>query len=257
MLKLSNLTQILIALFFSFSCQSQKTPEKISVQIPTIGQEATSIWRTINDINFLESQGYRIHLPKDSLIDSLVKKSKHGKFGNDDFPLIYQLLESKIYNPQAYQLVLDKVQAKTDLINGMIQEIEKSKDQWNWNFKSFEAYPIVFTLYGTGGSYDPDSGVVTLFTTPKGEFTKYDAPEYTIIHEIVHMGIEESIVQKYQLSHGLKERLVDIVITLMFGELLPEYKIQNMGDATIDEYLTRKEDLEHLTSIIEDYRDKN
>lgn len=82
-MNLLNLILILLALSTSFPFQSQHPTEKIVVQIPTIEQEASSIWRTINDIDFLESQGYRIHLPKDSLINTLVEKSKNVKFGND------------------------------------------------------------------------------------------------------------------------------------------------------------------------------
>ncbi|MEN0050830.1 MAG: hypothetical protein AAF806_27430, partial [Bacteroidota bacterium] len=211
-MKLLNLLLIFASLSTPFSCLSQKSPKKISIAIPTIEQEATSIWRTINDINFLESQGYHLHLPQDSLIDALIVKSKSGNFGNDDFSSIYQLLESRIFDEKDYQLALEKTQAKVDLLDGMIQEIEKSKGQWDWNFKFFEPYRVVFTLYGTGGSYDPDSGIVTLFTNSKGQFMKYDAPEYTIIHEIIHLGIEQSIVQQHQLPHGLKERLVDIIV---------------------------------------------
>jgi len=254
---MKSLNLIVILTTFSLSCQSQQITERIVVQIPTIEQETTSIWRTINDIVFLESQGYRIHLPKDSLIDRLIEKSKNGNFGNDDFSLIYELLESSFYEAHDYQSALKKVAEKIELISNMIQQLETFKKEEDWNFKSFEPYHVVFTLYGTGGSYDPDTGVITLFTNKKGDFMNYDEPENTIIHEIVHIGMEQSIVQKYQLSHGLKERVVDTFVFLMFRELLPEYKIQSMGDAKIDEYLTQKEDLKNLAAVIEKYKKEN
>jgi len=68
----------------------------------------------------------------------------------------------------------------------------------------------------------------------------YDNPANTIIHEIVHMGIEKSIIQKYNLSHGLKERIVDTIVYVLFGEFLPEYKVQNMGDTKIDKFLKKE-----------------
>ncbi len=82
---------------------------------------------------------------------------------------------------------------------------------------------------------------------------KYNNPAYTIIHEISHMGMEYSIVQKYGLSHGLKERLVDTFVFLMFKKMLPEYKIQNMGDSRIDKYLNKKNDIESLNSIVSEF----
>lgn len=39
----------------------------------------------------------------------------------------------------------------------------------------------------------------------------------------------------------------------MFKEKLPEYKIQNMGDESIDKYLNKKNDIESLNSIISDF----
>ncbi len=83
-----------LSLLLYQSCFSKVQSDNFSVRIPTIEQEATSIWRTINDIEFLEKQGYRINLPENDLIQSLILKSKNGEFGNDDFPEIYNLLEA-------------------------------------------------------------------------------------------------------------------------------------------------------------------
>ncbi|MFC4634469.1 hypothetical protein ACFO3O_11160 [Dokdonia ponticola] len=246
------LTKLLLLYFliFSLSCTSQTQETWIEIVQPTIEQEATSIWRTINDINFLEKQGYNINLPKDSLIDSLVKKSKNGTFGNEDFPTIYTLVETKVFEHKNYEQAIQKVENEIDLLNNLINEINDTKTGWDWDFKMFDKYKVVFTLYGTGGSYDPDEGIITLLTNKEGGFMNYKDPAYTIIHEITHMGMEYSIVGKYNLSHGLKERIVDTFVYLMFKEKLPEYNIQTMGDANIDEYLNKKKDIESLNSIL-------
>ena len=67
------------------------------------------------------------------------------------------------------------------------------------------------------------------------------------------MGIEASIVQKYQLPHALKERLVDILVLLLFGDELSDYSIQPMGDSTLDTYLKTKNDLVQLPTIMNRY----
>lgn len=85
---------------------------------------------------------------------------------------------------------------------------------------------------------------------------KYKNPAYTIIHEISHMGMEYSIVQKYNLTHGTKERLVDTFVYLMFREKLPEYKIQNMGDTKIDKHLNKKKHIESLNKVTSDFMNK-
>lgn len=145
---------------------------------------------------------------------------------------------------------MQKVQREIDLINHLINEIHDQKSNWDWEFSMFDTYSVVFTLYGTGGSYDPDEGIITLLTNNKGEFRQYSNPACTILHEITHMGMEYSLIRKYSLEHGLKERLVDTFVYLMFKEQLPEYKIQNMGDTSIDQYLKNKDDIKLLNSII-------
>ena len=252
------LAEILFIIFSlaSLSCASQNQLSRIEIVQPTIEQEATSIWRTINDIAFFETQGYTINLPSHPLIDSLIAKSRNGTFGNEDFPTIYSLVETSVFDPSDYEQATQKVKNQLELLDDFIREIDAKKDQWDWNFAMFDTYKVVFTLYGTGGSYDPDEGTITLLTNKEGGFMKYQNPAYTIIHEITHMGMEYSIVQRYKLSHGLKERLVDTFVHLMFKEELPEYRIQNMGDVTIDEYLKKEENLGSLNAIVSEFANK-
>lgn len=244
---------IAVVILSSLGCKSQASISRIEIVQPTVEQEATSVWRTINDIEFFEDQGYDIHLPKDSLIDSLILKSKGGTFGNEDYTAIFTLLETHAFDKSNYVQAIQKTENQLDLLNGFIARIDATKNEWNWDFNMFDSYKIVFTLYGTGGSYDPDNGTITLLTTKDGNFMNYENPANTIIHEITHMGMEYSIVQRYDLPHELKERIVDIFVELMFKEELPEYKIQNMGDVKIDEFLKEEEDLVSLDSIVSQF----
>ena len=248
-----SLTLIVVSLLMKFSCSTPPVESKIVISIPSIEQEASYIWRTINDIEFLENMGYTISLPKDALIDSLVLKSKDKTFNDKDFSAIYQLLESKIYDKKDYEMAFQKVLAQKEVLDQIVQKMEASKTNWDWNFKLYENYDIVFTLYGSGGSYDPNSGTVTLFTTKEGTFKNYINPANTIIHEITHLGMEESIVQKWKLSHIVKERIVDQFVYLMFKEQLPNYKVQNMGDTRIDEFLNNKDDFKVLNTNLEEF----
>lgn len=246
----------IVLMVISLSSRSQAQVYRIEIVQPSIDQEATSIWRTINDIAFLENQGYNINLPNDPLVDSLIRKSRNGSFGNEDFPTIYALVESRVFDKGNYKQAIQKVENQIELLNNLVNEIDARKSAWDWNFQMFDTYQIIFTLYGTGGSYDPDAGTITLLTNQAGDFMNYRQPANTIIHEITHMGMEYSIVQKYNLSHGLKERLVDTFVYLMFKEELPDYKIQNMGDLELDEYVTKEEDISLLNKIISEFDSK-
>lgn len=225
---------------------------RIELVQPSIDQEAASIWMTINTYEFLEGYGYDIRLPEDSLIDALIEKSREGTFGEEDYSAIYTLLENGLFAEEDYSLAMADVEDKLDLLNTFIADIESTSAEWDWDFKLYETYQIQFTLYGTGGGYNPDLGIITLLTSKEGEYVRYKNPASIIIHEITHIGLEHSIVQKYELSHGMKERLIDTFVTMMFIDDLPEYTMQNMGDERMDEYFKSREDLAHLeTSIVE------
>jgi len=241
---------VLLSLF-NFSCKAQISASRIKIVKPTIEQEATSIWRTINDITFFENQGYTINLPKDSLIDRLIVKSKEGKFGNEDLPVIYDFVENKIYDQNDYDKAIQKLTDHTRLIDSLVDKISATSKDWDWKFKLFDEYKIVFTLYGTGGSYDPDEGLITLLTNKEGNFMNYENPANTVIHEIVHIGIEHSIIRKYNVTHPLKERIADNFVHLNYGESLPNYKVQQMGDERLDAYIKDKDDFKDLETVIE------
>lgn len=99
--------------------------------------------------------------------------------------------------------------------------------------------------------YDPDSGKIVILTTKEGSF-KRSNPAHTPIHEIIHIDIEENIVNRFNLTHKEKERLVDLIVLKKFDDILPDYQIQSFGDSRIDPYIT-SEALDNLPQIIEKY----
>jgi hypothetical protein len=113
------------------------------------------------------------------LIDTLITKSKKGAFGNKDYNAIYNLVETKIFDPNNYHVAIRKVENQSDLIGSLVHEIEATKSQWDWEFKLFDTYKIIFTLYGTGGSYDPDKGTISLLTNREGDFINTAIDENT------------------------------------------------------------------------------
>ena len=94
------------------SSSGQESPDRLNIGQPTVQDEATSIWRTINDYGFLESQGYNIRLPENEAMDSLILLSKNGQFGNDQFPVIYGLLDNGIYDNDEYASAIKKALIK-------------------------------------------------------------------------------------------------------------------------------------------------
>lgn len=243
-----NFKIIVLTLSFFCSFSANKPSNHIKINIPTAEDEAKYIWNTIKDINFFEKFNYQISLPKGTFIDTLKSKARKKKLSKSDYESLISFMQDSIYSKKNYNNGYKKVHEQLSLINKMIKEINEL--ELNWKFKKFETYQVNLTLYGPGGSYNPDEGSILIYTTSNGNFKGYSNPAYTIIHEIVHIGIQESIIDKYNLPHSLKERIVDNMVSLCFGKYLSEYKVQDMGDNRIDSYLKTKGDIKNLQKYV-------
>ncbi|MTI30814.1 hypothetical protein [Xanthovirga aplysinae] len=242
---------LLIIMLLGYQINLGQSDKKFMISIPTAEKEAEYVWSLIEEISFYEKNGYALSLPYHPLIDSLVIKSKNKQLVEEDYVNLLFLMKEKVYKKSDYELSQNEVLSNLVDLQKMLKRIKK--ENWSWSFKEFERYEIKLTLYGPGGSYNPDEGSILLFTTKEGTYKNYSASVPTLIHEIVHLGIEESIVGKYELSHWTKERIVDKIVVNMFGDELPEYKIQSMGNQEIDQYLMSLGDLGKLDQVLESY----
>ena len=222
---------------------------RIDIRIPSAQEEAEYIWRTLQDLPFFEKNNYTVALPSGGLINELKIKAIEGKLSPMDYGRLEQFVIDNVYHEADYRAGYEKIKSAQALIEQMIGEINPAL--FDWSFHTFEVYQVNLTLYGPGGSYDPEEGSILIFTTPEGQFKQYDNPANTIIHEVVHIGIEDSIVTVYKVPHALKERIVDTFVSLHFGNYLPDYRIQNMGDQRTDDHLTKVEDFKNLHHIVE------
>ncbi|HCT29497.1 MAG TPA: hypothetical protein DIW31_01910 [Bacteroidales bacterium] len=243
----------LLLLFISINSYSQI--DNLEIQIPSAESECEYVWQNIKDIKFFEANGYSLSLPRHEFIDNLLEKSRNNSLSTHDFDSLKALMSQTVYQRNNYlkgqQIIVETIPTIQKAI-AILSEI-----QLKWNFVQFPKYQIALTLYGPGGSYDPDLGRILLQTTTNGSFKGYNSPANTIIHEIVHIGIESSIIKKYNLSHTQKERIVDKTVQILFGDLLSDYKLQGFGDSRIDKYLKSKDDFINLPSIIEAFLAEN
>lgn len=190
----------------------------IQVKIPSAKSEADYIWSTLMDIDFFESHNYQVNLPVGSFIQTLKEKSKAKLLSDSDYEALRSYIKDSVYKVNDYKKGHEKVLKQVSFVEQLINEIDET--QFDWNFKKFSTYTVNLTFYGPGGSFDPEEGSIILFTTKDGHFKNYANPANTMIHEIIHIGIERSIISKHQVPHSLKERIVDTFVML---NLKPNY----------------------------------
>ena len=112
---------------------------------------------------------------------------------------------------------------------------------------------MVVTRYGSGGNYDADDRAIMIRVASGGKFKgTYRDPLETIVHEMMHLGIEEKIVKKFKLTHWEKERVVDQICQKEFKDIFPAYKLQEYGDQGADLDLSL-DDLQDLPAAVSEY----
>lgn len=220
----------------------------IDIQIPSAEEETDYIWRTIIDIAFFEQHNYQLSLPNGPMIEELKVKSRAKQLTDEDYEKLKNFMLSRGYRKQDYIAGYKKIAEQEALLNRMIRRLRRHKR--DWSFRLYESYPVVLTLYGSGGSYDPDNGRIIVFTTPDGRFKTSDNAAHVVIHEVVHIGIEQSIIQELEVPHVFKERIVDQLVVAYFKKWIPNYQVQNMGENRIDPFLKSRRDAKQLKAQV-------
>ncbi|MEN7344202.1 MAG: hypothetical protein AAAFM81_14725 [Pseudomonadota bacterium] len=225
--------------------------QRFDAVIPTVEQETDYVWRSLRDTRFFEANGYDVSLPDGQLIVALKDKARAGTLNDDDYVSLQTFMRESVYREEDYRHGYDKIAAALPTLNTMLSTIEA--EHYVWGFRAYDQYAIILTLYGPGGSYDPDNATITMLTNTQGGFRQYANPLYTLIHEVVHIGIEESVIRKLSVPHGLKERLVDTFVTLLFADALPGYRVQQMGNPDIDHEFKDRDSLKRLPDIVREF----
>lgn len=180
-----------------------------------------------------KKNGYNVPIPTHEAFKDLGENPE--KIATIDKEKYYKIFVSGVYKPIDLIPVQACIDENAQCLRTVIERFNLLNKQWG--FKIFPQYKIQLTLYSPGGRYWADLGTIELKVDQRG---LRQGTFRTIVHEMVHIGIEAIIVQKFHLSHWEKEGLVDTICSLYFSDLLPDYQMQNSGDTRIKEFITDK-----------------
>ncbi|MGB8816170.1 MAG: hypothetical protein WCC74_03015 [Minisyncoccia bacterium] len=166
-------------------------------------------------------------------------KYEYKKFS---FPKVLDVEKLKDYSDEEIENAViseydEEVYKKNEtfLINHWYKISEEIKNSFSKSSIPVQnEYIIYFTKYGTGGSYNlPNTVIINL--TSRWEVGMLR----TIIHEIIHLAIEENII-KYKIGQAQKERIVDLFFVYNFPRrvyMQNVYNSTNTGkiDQTFDD----------------------
>jgi len=225
----------------------QDSEPAVTIRAPEPREEFRTVWLTLKKMAFFREHGYRVHLPDHQAFQTLA--ARDDDLTGVDPEKLSQVFVNHVYDRGSYQAGLETLMSAGERLRMVFPAFEAWQAQWSFYLPPH--YNVVLTLYGTGGYYHPATGRIILMTTPAGRFKRVD-PVHTIVHEMVHIGIQKNIVERFKLSHLEKERLVDLICSIRFGDILPDYRLQPQGARGLDDYITR-DALNDLPSAVAAY----
>ncbi len=229
------------------NAQSSPSNRKIIVRAQTADEEFNYLMKVLGEMAFYNEHGYKIAIPEHPFFVNISN--------NLDLLKTLDMEEARnIFKTEVYDL--DYFKNGLRVINKDISLAEKAVEkmgEWEkWGFKLFPNYEVLLTAYGPGGAYDYNKGNIIMKTKLSGEF-KRRIPIHTVIHEIIHIGIKESVTKKLKLTHPEEEGLVDAICANCFKDMMIDYHIQERGDKNIFNLISENNIME-LPQIIAKYK---
>jgi hypothetical protein len=234
-------TLLLTLPFFLGFCYiyGKETLPEVICRALTKEEEFDRIKVTISELPWLKKNGYfryvtlpqhknfeafylvaeKFTCPSSDIVQSGSTTIPH--FSNEEH--FQKIFFSEIYDSNSYSQGLKESSSSKETIEKALRKLILLKK--NWGFNLMPKCQVLLTLYGVGGNYDCDTNWIFIKTTPKG-ISSYNSPSTSIIHEMVHIGIEKNIVQKFKLTWMEKEHLVDMICSIYLKEFLPKYTFQ-------------------------------
>jgi hypothetical protein len=209
----------------------QNSSVQFFVNIPTAEKEAEFVYSLIYQIKFFDENGYNISLPDVPLINSLKSKVYKGmSLSKDDLDELINLFKNELFDEEDYKISLSVVQSAALIADQHLDIFHIYARKWDFFIPP--KYNITLSLYGPGGSYNPINGNISMKITKDGTF--FNEPLSVMLHEAFHIGIENRIIQKYNVPHWTKERIVDQFMYHKMRNIVPNYRMQPGADTSID-----------------------
>jgi hypothetical protein len=242
------LVAVLLAACMDGCGSSQPADLHFSVEISSPQQEAAYVCTLIQQVGYFRERGYMPELPDHVSVDALLQKAIHGTIREEDCAPLLTLFEGELYDERAYRRAERTVARALPRVEPVYEVFLSYRDKWGFHVP--EHYRVLLTLYGPGGMFDPERGIIWLMITDAGSFKMNDDPAYAIIHEATHIGIDGPVVQRFELPQPMIERIVDRFVVDHFADILPEYQLQRLGDPAIDALLDHPDSWERLPEYV-------
>lgn len=183
----------------------------------------------------LKHFGYTINSfvpsPKNPIVKEMFEKET---LTDDDIEKYSNFFKQEIYN------INDLTKYDKIIKSYVIPMMERGINKFlvpllkSWNATMPDELEILCT-YGCGAAYSSKSDKKAQIIFRMSRYPdNQEIMLNTMLHEFIHILIQKPIIEKYNVPHNFKERIVDLIGTEFFGEHVQERFINSF----VDKYIT-------------------
>ena len=188
----------------------------IQIPKPTLKQAYQLFLQNISRIDWYEKNGRPYFLQSlkqmdKPLINQMIEERDLLKTDENKYVKKFQQpFEKELYHPERYERLANEILSYKDTFDKIYNKFKAMHD--SWGFIIWPKYTIDLNMYVENGSYDATTGHILLGIKGGGIQVNISTIKL-IMHEMIHLGIENLIVKdksgKLLLQQEEKERLVD------------------------------------------------
>lgn len=164
--------------------------------------EVERIRYTLSKIEWFKQHSYKVSLP--NLINA------DNRYRVED---LTEIVKSE-FDENIFKAQIDIINEKWSIYaSRFFEELVKM------GLEPSDNYILYMTRYGVGGSYNIPNEIIINIQQKSG----VDLIG-TIFHEIIHLNIEP-LIQKYNISHWTKERIIDLILAKVLPDISQMQKL--------------------------------
>lgn len=250
----------------------ENEPEaKIEIVQESAEQELSNLIKAYVRYNWYKNNGYSVELPDDPILDGLREEILQEVGDKELTQEEINCIVAKYYNNAKEKGCVEIIKAmindqknlekmdktkqaiieKESLIKEGLNRLQKIK-----GFKRSDDHKINLRIVSpVYGQYNANNANIFIKAF-EAKDDRVNTIQILVLHEMLHASIEDNIIKKYNLEHWEKERLVDLIISIVLPDICPGYHIQEKGEGKMNKYINQ-ETVYDLPSAIEKYLEEN
>ena len=164
-----------------------------------LSYESEVLLNYLKSYNWFKKYNYKPTYPNEACFNNLMMKASKNHINDDDISEIKEQL-LKITTNEDYSNIYKNNEDVILLANEVLDKTKNIFIEMNksFGFKIFDTYKVNITKYCPGGSYDPKEGNILI------KLRNNRINLSTLLHEMFHIGIEEFIIQHFNINHLTK-----------------------------------------------------